>query len=111
MITSTRVISRVTRMKNMMKKERDDGGRDDNDDHLNEGLPLSSEQVDCGDQHPARAVRLTHRHLVEAIIIISFDYYSIIFANKLKTFLLFRKQTRLRETHEFVLLKLWTELC
>ena len=65
---------------NMMKKERDDGGRDDDDDHLNEGLPLSSEQVDCGDQHPARAVRLAHRHLVEAIIIISFDYYSIIFA-------------------------------
>ena len=80
MITSTRVISRVTRMNNnVMKKRRDDGGRDD-DDHLDEGLPLSSEQVDCGDQHPARAVRLTHRHLVEAIIIISFDYYSIIFA-------------------------------
>ena len=81
MITSTRVISRVTRMNNnAMKKRRDDGGRDDDDDHLDEGLPLSSEQVDCGDQHPARAVRLTHRHLVEAIIIISFDYYSIIFA-------------------------------
>ena len=70
MITSTRVISRVTRMNNnVMKKEKDDGGRDDDDDHLNEGLPLSSEQVDCGDQHPARAVRLTHRHLVEAIIV------------------------------------------
>ena len=92
-----------------MKKEKD-GGRDD-DDHLDEGLPLSSEQVDCGDQHPARAVRLAHRHLVEAFIIISSDYYLIIFANKLKTFHLFRKQTTLQETHEFVLLKLWTELC
>ena len=61
-------------------EQHDDGGRDDDDDHLDEGLPLSSEQVDCGDQHPARAVRLAHRHLVEAIIIISFDYYSIIFA-------------------------------
>ena len=46
-----------------MKKEKD-GGLDD-DDHLDEGLPLSSEQVDCGDQHPARAVRLAHRHLVD----------------------------------------------